>query len=352
MGNGWSRWLRVTTVTLTLPVLVGGVLAGGVLAGGVAQAKVATERPGLLSSVTAPCDFKTVNSCESTDPAIKTYVVLSGSLNGCTFDFTVNWGDNSKAKQVTLTNPKDGTDFLAGHTYRYSNQNRNFTIDVSATVIAGNCTFQPGSLSFTLLACTSSQLSGPSWASKFPDSKSVSDLASAFGKDVSAFAAAMKHSRITVRTLSTLRPPERAYLMHYSWLVAKRKLSPLKVPGFAGSKKHPPVGICWVHATAHGPSKPESIAAAGKLAAALGVASMRTAPELTSLRTEGQAIVMSTTWSSRKITIKNASGHSVVIRTGPRDGLNAKLIAVGATYGVIHFRPVGQARNDWSVNGQ
>jgi hypothetical protein len=344
MGNGWSRWLRVIAAASTLPVLV--------LAGGVAQARVVTDRPGLLSSVTAPCDFKTVNSCQSTDPAIKTYVVLSGPLNGCTFDFTVNWGDNSKAQQVTMTNPKDGTDFLAGHTYKYSNQTVSFTIGVSANVTAGMCTFQPGTLSFTLLACSSSELSGSSWASKFPDSKSVSDLAPTFGKDVTAFIAAMKHAGVTVRTLSTLRPPERAYLMHYSWLVAKRKLSPLKVPNFAGSKKHPPVGICWVHATAHGASKPESIAAAGKLATALGVASMSAAPVLTSPQTEGQAIVMSTTWSSRKITIKNASGHSVVIRTGPRNGLNAKLITVGATYGVIHFRPASKAMNDWSVNGQ
>src|SRR5579863_7250355 len=154
---------------------------------------------------------------------------------------------------------------------------------------AGMCTFQPGSLSFTLLACTSSQLSGPSWAGAFPDRKSVSDLAPAFGKDVTAFMGAMKHAGITVRTLSTARPPERAYLMHYSWLVAKRRLSPLKVPNFAGSKKHPPVAICWVHATAHGAGKAESIAAAGKLAAALGVASMGSAPELTSPLTQGQA---------------------------------------------------------------
>jgi hypothetical protein len=169
---------------------------------------------------------------------------------------------------------------------------------------------------------------------------------------VTAFATAMKHAGITVRTLSTLRPPERAYLMHYSWLVAKRKLSPLKVPGFAASKKHPPVGICWVHATAHGTSKPQSMAAASKLAAAFHVASMGTTPTLTSLRTEGEAIVISTTWTSRRITIKNASGHSVVIRTGPRNGLNAKLIAVGVTYDVIHFRPAGKSRNDWSANGE
>jgi hypothetical protein len=344
MGGGRSR--RATATAIAVAAIA------SALTGGVAQAGAVPARPELLSSVTAPCDFKTVNSCQSTDPAIKTYVVLNGSLNGCTFDFTVNWGDNSKPQRVIMTNPKDGTDFLAGHSFSYSNSDRNFTIEVSANVTAGMCTFQPGTLSFTLLACTSSQLSGPSWATRFGDSKSVSDLAPAFGKDVTAFVTAMKRASITVRTLRTLRPPERAYLMHYSWLVAKRKLSPLKVPAFAGSKKHPPVGICWVHATAHGASKPASIAAAGKLAAALGVASMPTAPLLSSAGTLAESIVMSTTWTRSKITIHNASGHAVVIRSGPRNGLNAKLIAVGATYGVIHFRPARKARNDWSVNGQ
>ena len=108
------------------------------LTAGVAQAGVVPDRPGLLSSVTAPCDFKTVSSCQSTDPAIRTYVVLSGSLNGCTFDFTVNWGDNSKPQRVIMTNPKDGTDFLAGHTFSYSNADRNFTIEVIGERDRGN----------------------------------------------------------------------------------------------------------------------------------------------------------------------------------------------------------------------
>jgi hypothetical protein len=60
---------------------------------------------------------------------------------------------------------------------------------------------------------------------------------------------------------------------------------------------------------------------------------------------------MSTTWTSRKITITNASGNRVTIRSTPHNGLNKALIAVGATYGVIHFRDARQAMNEWSVNG-
>ncbi|HET7017501.1 MAG TPA: hypothetical protein VFI65_26500 [Streptosporangiaceae bacterium] len=344
MGSGRSWWASAVAVIAVAATLTAGPAQ--------AWARSGPVRPGLLSSITAPCVFKTVGSCQSTNPTIKTYVVLHGTLNGCTFDFSVDWGNNGQPQRVIMTNPKDGPNFLANHTYGYSNADHQFIIEVTATITAGSCSFDPGTLSFTLLSCTSSELSGPSWARRFPDSKSTSDLAPAFGKDVTAFVAAMKRASITVRTISTLRPPERAYLMHYSWLVAKRQLSPLKVPTFAGSKKHPPVGICWVHATAHGASKSASISAAGKLAAALGVASMPTAPLLSSVRTLGESIVMSTTWTRSKITIHNASGHATVIRSGPRNGSNAKLIAVGATYGVVHFRPASKARNDWSINGQ
>jgi hypothetical protein len=67
------------------------------------------------------------------------------------------------------------------------------------------------------------QLSGPSWARKFPESSSISDLSKPFRNDVTRFVGAMQRAGIAERTLDTLRPPERAYLMHYSWLIAKRQ---------------------------------------------------------------------------------------------------------------------------------
>lgn len=302
------------------------------------------------SDNTVPCGFAAVSACQSTDPTVKTYVGFMGSTAGCTFDIGVSWGDNSKTQQEFFTNPSDGTLFLARHTYAYSDVPMTFTISVSGTA-TGGCTFTPFALSFTLLTCTSAELSGPSWAGRFPDSRSVAALSSSFRKDVSAFIAAMRHAGVTVRPVSTLRPTERAFLMHFSWLVAHRKLSPLKVPRFRADRRHEPVSICWVHVGAHGANVRASIAAAAKLAAALGVASRRAAPLLASLRTEGLAIVMSTTWTTRKITIINASGHRVTIRSTPHNGLNKALIAVGATYGAIHFRNARQNMNDWSVNG-
>ena len=302
---------------------------------------------------TAPCTFAgKLTACQSTDPRIKIYVPFQGTTTGCTFDIAVNWGDNSKTQQVILTNPPDGNDFLAGHSYAYSDVDVAFTITINGQVTAGSCTFNPYALSFALLTCTSRELSGPSWASRFPISRSVAALSGRFRKDVSSFIAAMRHAAISVRTISTRLPVERAYLMHYSWLVARRKLSPLHVPYFPGHGKHtPPVSICWVHVDRHGANIRASVIAARNLAAALGVGSLPRAPPLTSLRTKGFVIVMSTTWTRRKITILNASGQSVTIRSDPHDGLNKTLITVGATYGVIHFRNAKQAPNDWSVNG-
>ena len=289
-----------------------------------------------------------MSACQSTDPAVRTYVEFSGTTNGCVFPISVDWGDNSKVTHVSFTSPKDGVQFLASHTYAYGDAGMIFTINSQP---AGGCNFTPFADTFALLNCTNAELSGPSWAGRFPDSRSVGALSGAFRKDVSVFMTAMRHAGITVRTLSTRRPAERAFLMHYSWLVAKRKLSALRVPRFRASKHHKPVSICWVHAGAHGANLRASIAAARKLAAALGVASLRSAPLLTSLRTEGLSIAMSTTWKARRITIANAAGHRVTIHSTPHDGLNKTLIAVGATYGVIHFIKAAQAMDVWSVNG-
>jgi hypothetical protein len=307
--------------------------------------------PARAADNTRPCSFAAVSACQSTNPSVKTYLAFQGDTSGCTFNITVNWGDNSKNTQVVLTSPPDGTDFLAGHAYRYSDKVTTFTITVSGTVVAGGCGLNGGTLSFTLLTCSNSELSGPAWAKKFPDSDSVSTLSGSFRTDVTKFIAAMKNAGITERTISTLRPEERTYLMHYSWLVAKRKLSPLNVPYFAGDKHHPAVGICWVHVNSHGADLAASAAAAAKLIAAFGLAKVTSAPPLTSLHTAGLAIVMSTTWQSAKIKIVNASGTTVTISSKPHDGSNKTLISVGASYGVIHFRKAAQAVNDWSVNG-
>jgi hypothetical protein len=60
---------------------------------------------------------------------------------------------------------------------------------------------------------------------------------------------------------------------------------------------------------------------------------------------------MTMTWSKATITIPDGSGHRVRIRTTPHNGLNSRLIAVGATYGVIHYLSAAADPAHWSVSG-
>lgn len=59
-----------------------------------------------------------------------------------------------------------------------------------------------------------------------------------------------------------------------------------------------------------------------------------------------------TPWTTANITIVNGLGKEVTISTTPPTGLNRQLIAVGATYHVIHFKNAARDRYHWSVNGK
>jgi hypothetical protein len=203
------------------------------------------------------------------------------------------------------------------------------------------------------------QPSGAAWGSQFPGSSSVSDLASGFRQHVDSFIAAMRAAGIKVRSLATYRPYERSYLMHFSWLIAHGMVSAQKVPPFDPPAGATDVTICWAHYKPDGSyDKAASVAAAKATLAALGVdPTLGVAPPLQSNHNKKLAIDMTTTWTGT-VTVKNGQGHNVVIATTPRTALNAKLMAVGQSYGVIHFCLSGCATktpkddaNHWSVNG-
>lgn len=240
-------------------------------------------------------------------------------------------------------------------------------INCSGTLSDGTTYSATGKVAITRGCAPPNQLSGRSWARKFPDSKSISDLSGTFRRDVTRFVAAMRSAGITVVPLSTLRPPQRAYMMHYSWLIDSSRpppnghLSPEVVPAFVPAAGQSSVDICWVHTRAGGVDLPASVAAAGQMVSAFNIdKKLKVAPALRSLHTRGLAIDMRTTWSKGKITVVNGSGHDITINTTPQDGLNAQLMAIGTTYGVFHFCyppgtckkavPSGDA-NHWSVNG-
>jgi len=139
------------------------------------------------------------------------------------------------------------------------------------------------------------ELSGLAWVPRFPTSKSTDSLVDGFRQKCEAFLAALADAGATVSISATLRPPERAYLMHWSFVVNSGEVEPVDVPPQAGVEFR---------------------------------------PSLTSLHIFGKAIDMSIEWNGA-LAIKQKNGTRKRIRSLPRTGLNHDLWAVGATYGVL-----------------
>ena len=170
------------------------------------------------------------------------------------------------------------------------------------------------------------ELSGLAWVPRFPTSKSVDSLVDGFRQKCEAFLAALADAGATVSISATLRPPERAYLMHWSFVVNSGEVEPVDVSPQAG------VEIDWVHRTPNGsPDIPTSRAAAAVMVHGYGVAFRLS---LTSLHIFGKAIDMSIEWNGA-LAIKQKNGTRKRIRSLPRTGLNHDLWGVGATYGVL-----------------
>ncbi len=175
----------------------------------------------------------------------------------------------------------------------------------------------------TVTACAKrlrEQLSGKEWVKKFPTSRSIDDLASPFRQKVQNFEQALVNAGANIDIAATLRPSERAHLMHYSFKINKGTIAAKDVP----SKLN--VDINWIHY-----NDADSRQAAKEMVAAYNIAFE---PALTSRHIQGLAIDWDITWSGT-LDIKNASGTTVAVGS-PRSGdSNSTLWAVGRTYGVI-----------------
>ena len=148
---------------------------------------------------------------------------------------------------------------------------------------------------------------------------------------------------------TTLRPPQRSYLMYYAREVVQG-LAPGKVPKFVPQNGDEPVNIDWEHLDANG--KPDLDAAkkgAREMDQAYAAAGAIGKP-YSSNHNGGEAIDMKfdPPWGIGK-TVKNASGVSVAI-TSKRD-----LQEVGATYKVYHWTYYGPKNKvdepHWSKTG-
>lgn len=173
-----------------------------------------------------------------------------------------------------------------------------------------------------------SELSGLIWVRRFPGSNSTTDLIPSFRTNIDSFLTVLRTAGANVHISATLRPLERAYLMHYAWGIARDAVNPSTVPRMAG------VDIEWVHKLPDGTiNLDKSKQAAEEMIGPNGYNMVQRAA-LKSRHTEGRAVDMNISWREN-LFIKKKDGSEVLIITEPRDGTNTNLHSIGASYGVI-----------------
>ena len=188
---------------------------------------------------------------------------------------------------------------------------------------------------------TAREFSGPQWVGRYPGSRLTRDLDPVFCLAVENFLAALTSAGAIVQVSSTLRPKQRAYLMHWAHQVFRNGLAPAKVPALAG------VPIQWVH-----PTLAASIAAAAAMVDGFGIGHLcaEVAPALDTLHATGEAIDMTIEWGGT-LSIKKHNGEHVAIASQPRCGMNPQLHEVGLSYGVVKYAGGAKDKPHWSING-
>ncbi|MGQ8817655.1 peptidoglycan-binding domain-containing protein [Serratia sp. NA_13] len=153
------------------------------------------------------------------------------------------------------------------------------------------------------------ELSGKKWVSRFQGSNSTTTLSPTFESNVIAFLQSLKNAWAHVTISATQRPSERAYLMHWSWKLARALINPDNVPKKTG------VNIEWCHRNGDGKiDRNKSIQAAKDMVIAYKMTNLNVAPALKSRHTEGNAIDMDITWVG-SLELKNKKGETVIINS-------------------------------------
>jgi len=186
-----------------------------------------------------------------------------------------------------------------------------------------------------------SNLSGRDWLHtnehRWPNSKSIDDLDSSWTNDVKKFIKVLKDANpnISIRITSTRRPHERAYLMHFCWKIANKKIEPKDVP------KEPGVDIQWDHG-----NKEKSIKAAQEMVDFFKIAYPAAR---VSNHTLGKAIDMYITWKE-SFTVGSLPDGSHRGLDEPSNSVdNHDLHEIGRLFGVV--KKVDDAPH-WSYNGK
>ncbi len=188
--------------------------------------------------------------------------------------------------------------------------------------------------------------SGAQWVSRFPGSRDIDDCATPFKEALQSFVDALEEAGAKVRLSATFRPVERAYMMHWAWMIWKGQADPQKIPAKDG------VLIKWDHVGDDGIySKDKSVAAATAMVNGFDIDDLKVAPALESEHTKRLAVDMTISWTG-DLTIKTADGKSTTIKSDPKSGMNKDLHDVGAGYGVIKYNRRGVDKPHWSSTGK
>ena len=180
--------------------------------------------------------------------------------------------------------------------------------------------------------------SGVDWIAKFPTRADTAACVSPFRERLEAFLAALKASGATVQINATLRPPERAYLMHTCWEIAQGNIEP------NGREPRAGVDIDWIARDASGnPDLNKSRAIAQQMVKAYQIAFE---PSLTSLHITGRP----STWTSRgRASLQIADKSGPRARSQPAAGRHQHRPGQGGRdLGV--FKLVSDPPH-WSING-
>lgn len=156
--------------------------------------------------------------------------------------------------------------------------------------------------------------SGAPWCLQFPTSTSLADLVPPFRSAALAFVQSLRTAGASVSIAATYRPPERAYLMHWSCMIGGGGQDPAAVPSMHG------VSIDWTHG--------------GNIAAARAAAremmqgyEIKFPAALVSRHTQGLAIDMSIAFQG-SISVRDKSGELKNVAA------QVDLYSIGASYGV------------------
>lgn len=189
---------------------------------------------------------------------------------------------------------------------------------------------------------------------KYPEIKDVEKLEETFKANWKAFQAALEAAGADVRINSTLRSRERAYMMHYSPLVANGKIKPWEVPDsihIRSESSH--ARVEWTHTDSNG--RVDEKASRQGAREMMRVFDIAYPAALNSNHVHGKAVDVAIKWTGT-LKVKDNKGKEHEIKTAPRHGGtsaepsgNKELKTVAETYGVKKL--LLKDPPHWSENG-